>query len=113
MTSKEFKAVYDKGRSIADAALVVYTLETVNNTIRVGYSVSKKVGNSVIRHKITRRLREICRTKLSENKGSFDMVIIARQKAATMNYQELSNSFENLLRRISKFRNEKTTYSNN
>lgn len=114
MKSKDFKAVYANGRSVANQSLVIYRLDTELNEMRFGYSVSKKVGNSVIRHKITRRLREICRTRLSEEyQGSFDMVIIVRKKAVELTYEQLSGSVLSLLRRLKKYnKNEKTAYSN-
>ena len=104
MKSKDFKAVYAKGRSVADSSLVIYKLDTELNEKRFGYSVSKRVGNSVVRHRITRRLREICRTRLSDCQDSFDMVIIARNKAAVMSYKQLSASVFSLLNRLKKYK---------
>lgn len=113
MKNKDFRAVYSNRKSIADSYMVLYKLDTKLGGIRVGYSVSKKVGNSVVRHKVTRRLREITRASLKNIEDSFDLVIVARNSAANASFMQLSNSFEKLFWRIDKNKNEKNTDSNN
>ncbi len=113
MKNNDFIAVYSNRKSVADSNMVLYKLDTELNSIRVGYSVSKKVGNSVVRHRITRRLREITKESLKNIDGSFDLVIVARNSAATADFMQLSNSFKKLFGRIDKIRNEKNTDSNN
>ena len=54
----DFQKVYNGGKSYANKYLVMYVLENNLNKNRIGISVSKKVGNSVIRHRITRLIRE-------------------------------------------------------
>ena len=56
--SKDFQKVYNKGNSYANRLLVMYVLENHTDKNRLGISVSKKVGNSVIRHHLTRLIRE-------------------------------------------------------
>ena len=56
--NREFQAVYKVGKSKANKYLVMYVLPNDSNEIRVGMSVSKKVGNSVVRHRLTRLIRE-------------------------------------------------------
>ena len=50
----DFQNVYSSGKSYANRYLVMYVLENQSNKNRIGISVSKKVGNSVIRHHLTR-----------------------------------------------------------
>ena len=57
--SKDFQKVYNKGNSYANRLLVMYVLENHTDKNRLGISVSKKVGNSVIRHHLTRLIREV------------------------------------------------------
>ena len=54
----DFQQVYRKGKSYANKYLVMYVLENNMDKNRLGISVSKKVGNSVVRHRITRLIRE-------------------------------------------------------
>ena len=56
--NKDFQLVYKKGTSFANRYLVMYVLENQLNKNRVGISVSKKVGNSVVRHHLARLIRE-------------------------------------------------------
>ena len=62
----QFRFVYNRGKSIANRLLVMYVVRNGTNGNRFGISVSKKVGNSVVRSRITRLLRESYR--LSESK---------------------------------------------
>ena len=54
----EFQAVYKNGRTFANRYLVMYVKENGTKRNRIGISVSKKVGNSVVRHRMTRLVRE-------------------------------------------------------
>ena len=56
--NRDFQQVYLRGASEANRTLVLYKLENTLGKNRVGISVSKKVGNSVIRHRLTRLIRE-------------------------------------------------------
>ena len=56
--NKDFQNVYNNGVSFANRYLVMYVLKNNTENNRIGISVSKKVGNSVIRHHITRLVRE-------------------------------------------------------
>ena len=93
----EFKRVYEKGKSRADKYLVMYILENGTCSNRLGISVSKKVGNSVIRHHITRLVREAYRLNENSYRTGYDIVVIARIPAKDIGYHDVDNS----LRRIS------------
>ena len=56
--NQDFQNVYKNGISYANRYLVMYVLENQTDRNRIGISVSKKVGNSVIRHHLTRLIRE-------------------------------------------------------
>ena len=64
-----FQNVYKNGKSYANRFFVMYVLENDLDKNRLGISVSKKVGNSVIRHHVTRLVREAYR--LQEEDGMF------------------------------------------
>ena len=63
--NQDFQSVYRNGKSYANRLLVMYVLENNLDKNRLGISVSKKVGNSVVRHHVTRLVRESYR--LQEN----------------------------------------------
>ena len=56
--NKDFQYIYRKGKSYANKYLVMYVLENGTSQNRLGISVSKKVGNSIVRHRLTRLIRE-------------------------------------------------------
>ncbi len=64
---------------------------------RLGISVSKKIGNSVIRHRFSRLVRECYRMNADDMKQGYDIVVIARPKAVGVKCQQLNKSFRHLL----------------
>lgn len=66
---------------------------------RVGFVVSRAVGNAVIRHRVQRRLRHLCRELLSVLPDGCDLVVRALPPAADASYAELSADLERCLLR--------------
>ena len=81
--NQDFQSVYRKGRSYANKLLVMYVLENNMERNRLGISVSKKVGNSVVRHHVTRLVRESYRLQENIFNSGLDIVVIARANAAS------------------------------
>jgi ribonuclease P protein component len=94
--NKDFQTVYRKGSSNANKYLVMYLLENNLNKNRLGISVSKKVGNSIVRHRLARLIRESYR--LNEDKFScgYDIVVIARATAKDKNYWDIESALMHL-----------------
>ena len=74
----------------------MYVKENGLDKNRIGISVSKKVGNSVVRHRITRLVRESYRLHESVFNSGLDMVIIARPAAASIGYEEAESALLHL-----------------
>lgn len=89
---------YRYGKSRADRNLVLYRLKKDHNFFRIGISVSKKVGNSVVRHKIKRRVREAARLNEEMFDSGYDYAVIARKSAADADYAALEQSLLKLAR---------------
>ena len=77
----DFKAVYKKHNSIADKYLIMYVKENNLGFIRLGISVSKNVGNSVVRHRLARLIREAMRLHEDKFNSGLDIVVVARESA--------------------------------
>lgn len=92
----DFQTVYKKGKSYANRFLVMYVLENHMEKNRLGISVSKKVGNSVIRHRITRLIRESYRLKEDLYRNGLDIVVIARTNARNASYYEIESAMRHL-----------------
>ena len=92
----EFRYVYQNGKSYANKYLVMYVLENDNRKNRIGISVSKKVGNSVVRHRITRLIRESYRLHENIFNSGLDIVVIARNSASSVSYNEIESALLHL-----------------
>ena len=93
----EFKLVYNKGRSLANKHLIMYVMKNDSDLNRLGISVSKKIGNSVMRNRIKRVIRESYRMQEKEIKKGYDIIIIARTNIAGIKFNEAAGSVKHLL----------------
>ena len=92
----DFQKVYKMGRSYANRLLVMYVLKNGGNKNRLGISVSKKVGKSVIRHHITRLIREAYRLQEDMFDSGLDIVVIARSSARNASYLDVAGALKHL-----------------
>jgi ribonuclease P protein component len=93
-TSDEFSAVVRSGRRSASGGLVVHLLvdpasSSSARASRVGFVVSGKVGNAVVRHRVTRRLRVLVRPLLTDLPSGSELVVRALPAAAAASSAEL------------------------
>lgn len=92
----DFRKVYRKGKSFANRLLVMYVLENEGRGNRLGISVSKKVGNSVVRHRVTRLVRESYRLQEHIFNSGLDIVVVARNNASSASYAEVESALLHL-----------------
>lgn len=95
----QFRHVYNKGKSIANRQLVMYVIKNGKNMNRLGISVSKKVGKSVTRSRVTRLIRESYRLMENTVAGGYDIVVIARVCTNESTYNEISKSLHHLFKK--------------
>lgn len=100
---KEFSFVYRRGKSFNTKYLSLYVCNTRLKNSKIGFSISNKVGNSVVRHKIKRRLSEILKNEISKLPLN-NYIFVVKIGCETLNFNELTIQIENLLE---KMKNEK------
>ncbi len=97
--NKEFRYVYKKGRSVSDGNIVLIYVITKTPRLKVGFSVSKKLGNSVQRNRIKRRMKEAFFSIIDEVSSKSLLVFVPRDNAKDLSYLELKASQERLLKK--------------
>ena len=114
----EFLRVARGGRKCAMPGLVlqahenqIHPNERTADTIKVGFTVTKRVGNSVVRNRVRRRLRAAANVVIQKHaaKGN-DYVIIGRVGTAQRNFDGLVKDLESALQRLGKWRKPANEY---
>ena len=92
----DFALAIKKGKTYNGSS---YRLHVVANGLgytRVGISVSKKLGNAVVRSRIKRQIRAICDSVIQYDKQALDIVIIARNEFLNKKFSDNKEEFTNL-----------------
>ena len=92
----QFQTVYKPGKSYANKLFIMYVIENSTEKNRIGISVSKKVGNSIVRHRVARLVRESYRLHEEVFNSGLDIVIVARANAATATYWDVESAILHL-----------------
>jgi ribonuclease P protein component len=95
----EFVRVYSSGRSLANEIAVIYWFKNELPVTRVGFSVSKKVGNAVVRNRLRRLFREAFRLYADKVQPGVDIVFIVRRSAVGSNFHDIENAISRLITR--------------
>ena len=90
--TNDFRNVYKNGKSYADKYLVVYVWKNNGSTNKLGISCSKKIGNSVVRHRFARLVREVYRLHEDVFNSGLDIVVVARACARDAGFHDIQNS---------------------
>ena len=90
--TRDFHNVYENGKSFADRFIVLYVWENGGSTNKVGISCSKKIGNSVVRHRFSRLVRESYRLQENVLNSGLDIVVVARACARDASFHDIQNS---------------------
>jgi len=97
----QFRFVYSKGHSRANRLLVMYMLANGTDRNRLGICVSKKVGKSVVRSRVSRLIKESYRLNESKLCGGYDIVIIARASCAEAQFVQVESALLHLTKKNS------------
>ena len=94
--NKDFQIVYRKGKSYANRFLVMYIKKNDMGKNRLGISVSKKVGNSIVRHRLTRLIRESYRLQEEHFLCGYDIVAVVRVNAKNSTFADMKSALIHL-----------------
>ena len=97
-SNQEFKKVYNNKKSFANKNLIMYISENGTDTKRLGVSVSKKVGNSIVRHRLARLVREAFRLNTNHILDGIDVVVVVKACIKDKGYTETCKSMIHLLK---------------
>lgn len=95
----EFRLVYKRGKSFSTAILVLYIFKNNKGINRIGISVSKKVGKSVVRSRVKRLISESARLNKQDLKQGYDLVFVARSASKDKSYKDIENSVKYLFKK--------------
>ena len=93
----EFKKVYSVGKNYWNRNFVLYAKKNKLDETRVGFTITKKHGNAVIRNKIRRRMKEIYRLKLGNIKSGYDLILIPKKNVIQISYKELESAMVHIM----------------
>lgn len=94
----EFRFVFNTGEKFVGRYFICYLVRRENEGSKLGFAVSRKVGNAIVRNRIKRYLREFYRTHRPEFATGVLLVIVARPAAAGLRYPECAEAVEQLLK---------------
>jgi ribonuclease P protein component len=100
----EFKRVFSRGQSVANRQFVLYTYQRQTaEPFRLGVSISRRVGNAVVRNRLKRMIKEVTRHWAEHLKPQLDLVIIARKPSAELDYYQIKQSLRHLFNKSKSF----------
>ncbi len=94
--NSDFLNVYRHGRSHANKFLIMHVLDNHAPSNRYGITVTKKIGNSVVRHRTARLIREGIRLNEARFCRGYDIVIVARNAAKNKKCQDIEKALLHL-----------------
>ncbi len=98
--NSDFRRLYARGKSAAGGFVAVYFKPNRRGCSRVGFSVGKGLGKAVVRNRTKRLMRESYRLISGRLNGSYDMIIVARNRAAGKSFSQISRDLEFVLRSL-------------
>lgn len=98
--NRDFRRLYSKGKTAANAYLAVYCRRNKTAVSRLGLTVGTRVGKAVVRNRVRRLIRESYRLREEQIKKGYDLVIVARTRAADASYWQIDAALAALLQKV-------------
>lgn len=93
-----FRRLYST-QGYANGMLVLYARPNRSDKNRVGITTGKKLGHAVVRNRARRRLREVYRLNEALFKPGYDIVVVARSRCVTADFQKLTKAYLSLAKK--------------
>ena len=108
---KSFNYIYRKGKHFGNEmlTLVFVSARMKDSHVKIGFSVSKKVGNSVVRHKVIRRMREAVKTLIEQIKEHHNIIFVAKEGIDKFKPSEIQESMLKVLKKSGLLKIESTS----
>ena len=98
---KSFAYIHRKGKHVGNEVLSMSFVfaRMKDSPLKIGFSTSKKVGNSVVRHRAQRLMRHAVRELLPKIKVNHSIIFVAKEGIHKRHFTEIVAGMENVLRR--------------
>ena len=97
-SNMEFQKVYNKGKNYWNRNLILFVKKNNLGYTRIGYTITKKIGNSVVRNRIRRQMKEICRLNFDQIEKNYDLVFIAKRNIIDISFKELESAMLHIMK---------------
>ncbi|NLX62251.1 MAG: ribonuclease P protein component [Tissierellia bacterium] len=97
-SNQDFKKVYRNGKYYWNRNLVLYLSKNDLGHTRVGITVTKKIGKSVVRNKVKRRIREIIRKNFHNIKEEYDIILVPKKNVVDIDFKTLESAVIHILK---------------
>ncbi|MFV0518114.1 MAG: ribonuclease P protein component [Aminipila sp.] len=104
---KDFSAIYNRGRSLGGKYVVLFFKKNNLGYNRLGFLASKKVGNSVVRNRARRLMKESFRKIEINSQDSYDIILIARNTIKDVKCDEVFKCMNFLIKKAGLIKNDR------
>lgn len=105
--NSQFTYIYKHGLRKHSKYLTLNYIRTKFSPFKIGFTVSKKVGNSVVRNRVKRRLRESVRAEINRIDDQYNYVFVAREGIDQLNFNEIKKLVVDILTKSGLYKEEK------
>ena len=104
--NRDFQYIYRRGKAKGAKSMLLLFVAQRKDTVAVGFCVSKKIGNSVVRNRVKRRMKEAFRPEIDRLRPGSRMVFIARPPLAEATFEQVQKTMRYLLQKSGMYREE-------
>ena len=104
--NKQFSYIYKHGQAKHEQSISLTYIKTKFKPFKIGFTVSKKIGNSVTRSRVKRLLREAARLEIKNFNSNYNYIFIARESITERNFEQIKEQIVSLLKKANLYLKE-------